>query len=51
VDYPEDLELLSRIYAQFEGRDDAKLESIVDFLDSNPELPALNRQRHQQFSE
>jgi spore coat polysaccharide biosynthesis protein SpsF len=50
VDYPEDVELVSRIYAQFHRRDDIKLEKIVEYLDSNAELARLNSHRHRPFS-
>jgi len=51
VDYPEDVELLSRIYARFQRRDDVNLEDVIEYLDSNPELTQLNSNRHQPFSE
>jgi spore coat polysaccharide biosynthesis protein SpsF len=51
VDYLEDVELLSRIYAQFQRRDDVKLEDVIKYLDANPELSELNSHRHQPFSE
>jgi spore coat polysaccharide biosynthesis protein SpsF len=51
VDYPEDVELLNRIYAKFQRRDDVKLEDVIEYLDSYPELNKLNSHRHQPFSE
>ena len=51
VDYQEDVQLMSRIYAEFDGRDDVKLTNIIDFLDANPKVAALNRYRHSQFPE
>ena len=51
VDYQEDIELMSRIYAEFDGRDDVKLTDVVTFLDTNPKVAALNRHRHSQFPE
>ena len=51
VDYPEDVKLLSQIYAQFQRRDDVALDEIIEFLDSNPELAQVNSHRHQQFDE
>jgi spore coat polysaccharide biosynthesis protein SpsF len=38
VDYPEDLEFVSAIYAHFGGRDDVRLTEIIQFLDSNPSV-------------
>ncbi|MHB8540300.1 MAG: cytidylyltransferase domain-containing protein [Candidatus Acidiferrales bacterium] len=51
VDYPQDLVLQEEISAHFRGRDDARLEEIIAFLDANPELPQLNSHLHQQFAE
>ena len=51
VDYPEDVELLSRIYTQFDHKDDFELEMVIDYLDAHAELLDLNSHRHQPFSE
>lgn len=42
VDKAEDFDLVSRIYANFIGRDDFFLEEIMQFLNRNPELLKLN---------
>jgi spore coat polysaccharide biosynthesis protein SpsF len=44
VDTAEDLELLRRVYASFPGRDDFSWLEVVDFLEREPELLALNNQ-------
>jgi spore coat polysaccharide biosynthesis protein SpsF len=51
VDYSEDLILVSRIYARFNGRDDMTLQEITEYLDSQPELARLNSHLHQPFSD
>lgn len=42
VDFPEDLELVQRVYAHFDYRDDVSATDIIRFLDAHPELVALN---------
>jgi len=51
VDYPEDVLLLSQIYAHFNGRNDIRLAEIIEFLDTEPTLARLNAHLHQGFSE
>lgn len=48
VDYPEDLEFVSAIYAHFGGRDDVRLSEIIQFLDSNPSVGRWTIGRHSQ---
>jgi spore coat polysaccharide biosynthesis protein SpsF (cytidylyltransferase family) len=46
VDEPEDFELVKKVYEHFElelGRDDFGYRDILDFLNSHPEIKALNR--------
>ena len=46
VDEPEDFELVKKVYEHFElelGRDDFGYRDILDFLNSHPEINALNR--------
>ena len=51
VDYPEDLELVSRVFAHFDGRDDVPLCDVVAWLDREPTIAAMNRHLHTGFSE
>ena len=44
VDHANDLELVRRVYAELNFRDDAALAEIVAFLDAHPEIVALNAQ-------
>lgn len=43
VDHREDLEVVRAIYAAFGGRDDIRLAPLLEFLDSRPDLRALNQ--------
>ena len=46
VDEPEDFELVKKVYEHFElelGRDDFGYRDILDFMNSHPEIKALNR--------
>lgn len=47
IDYPEDLEVARRVYGHFGGRDDMTAEEVVAFLDSHPEVTAINGGRHE----
>jgi len=49
VDYPEDLALVSRVFAHFGGRDDVPLRDVVAWLDREPETAAMNRHLHTPF--
>jgi len=51
ADYPEDVAVLGRIYAQFGGRDDMPLSTILDYLDGDPGLARLNSHLHQPFAD
>lgn len=48
LDYPEDLEVLRRIFAHFGDRPFGLLDAI-EFLDANPEVAALNRDAQQRY--
>jgi spore coat polysaccharide biosynthesis protein SpsF (cytidylyltransferase family) len=49
VDYPEDLALVSHVFAHFDGRDDVPLRDVVAWLDGRPDLTAMNRHLHTVF--
>jgi spore coat polysaccharide biosynthesis protein SpsF len=49
VDYPEDLELMRRIFRSFGGHDDFTLRAVIELLDSRPDLVALNASRREGF--
>jgi spore coat polysaccharide biosynthesis protein SpsF len=51
VDYPEDLAMVSRVFAHFGGRDDVPLRDVVRWLDREPAVATLNRHLHTGFSE
>jgi spore coat polysaccharide biosynthesis protein SpsF len=42
VDTPEDLELLRRIYASFDNRDDFRWKDVLDLFEREPELAQIN---------
>src|SRR3989344_3454030 len=42
LDYPSDYELLKRAGEHFSPRRDFTMQEIIDFLDANPEIKALN---------
>lgn len=42
VDTPEDLELIRRIYVHFDGRDDFSWLEVLDLVQSQPHLTAIN---------
>jgi len=42
LDFPEDLELIQRIYANFDYRGDVSAREIIRFLDTHPEIATLN---------
>jgi spore coat polysaccharide biosynthesis protein SpsF len=46
VDTREDLEVLRRIYAAFEGRDDFSWLEVLDLFERQPELARINAQVH-----
>lgn len=46
VDWPDDVEVLRRVYARFAGHDDVLLPDILGFLRTAPEVRALNAHRH-----
>jgi spore coat polysaccharide biosynthesis protein SpsF len=46
VDTAEDLEVLRRIYAAFEGRDDFSWLEVLDLFQRRPELAQINAQVH-----
>jgi spore coat polysaccharide biosynthesis protein SpsF len=46
VDTAEDLEVLRRIYAAFEGRDDFSWLEVLDLFQQHPELAQINAQVH-----
>lgn len=44
LDTPEDYELIKKIYEKlYEGKHDFYLDEIIDFLEKNPELKAINK--------
>ena len=45
IDYPEDYELIRRVYDALyvEGKPPFGLQAILDYLDANPEVFALNQ--------
>lgn len=47
LDYPEDFSLILKIFRHFseQGKDFFSLEEILDFLEKNPQLIAINRNR------
>lgn len=49
VDYPEDLDLMRRIFRSFDGRDDFTLRAVVQLLDARPDLAAINLSRREGF--
>ncbi|HEV2495921.1 MAG TPA: NTP transferase domain-containing protein [Terriglobia bacterium] len=51
ADYPEDIALLGRIYAHFDGRDDMPLPAILQYLDTEPGVARLNSHLHQPFAD
>jgi spore coat polysaccharide biosynthesis protein SpsF (cytidylyltransferase family) len=51
VDYPEDLALVSRVFAHFDGRDEVPLRDVVAWLDREPTIAAMNRHLHTGFGE
>ncbi len=42
LDTPEDIQALREIAGSFAGRDDFSAEEIVEFLDANPDIAAIN---------
>lgn len=42
VDTPEDLEFMRQVYARFEGRDDFSWKDVLDLVQAEPELAAIN---------
>jgi spore coat polysaccharide biosynthesis protein SpsF len=46
VDTPEDLGVLRRIYAAFDGRDDFSWLEVLDLFQQHPELAQINAQVH-----
>ena len=46
VDTPEDLQLLRRIYAAFEGHDDFSWLQVLELYQQHPELAQINAQVH-----
>lgn len=51
VDYPEDLALVSCVFAHFGGRDDVPLRDVVAWLDRETDIAATNRHLHTGFAE
>lgn len=50
VDYPEDLKLIKEIFSKFKQKTRGFLLSeVIDFLDKNPELKAINSHLHKGF--
>lgn len=50
VDYAQDFEMMTKIYAAFNGRNDMPLESVIAFLDKNPALYGMNQNLHTGFA-
>lgn len=46
VDTPEDLEFIRQVYARFDGRDDFSWKDVLDLLQHEPELAAINSNVH-----
>jgi spore coat polysaccharide biosynthesis protein SpsF len=42
VDTPEDLEFIRRLYARFDGRDDFSWQDVLQLVQLEPELAAIN---------
>lgn len=49
LDYPEDLEFFRKVIAHFKGRVDPSLGEIVSYLDTHPEVLAINAFRQFDF--
>ena len=49
LDYPEDLEFFRTVLAHFGGRVDVRLRDVLAYLDSHPEVRALNEFRQSDF--
>ena len=42
VDTPEDLEFMRQVYSRFDGRDDFSWQNVLDLVQTEPELVAIN---------
>lgn len=43
LDYPEDLELIKRIEAHFDGQETYAFKDVIQFLDEHPEVAGINK--------
>jgi spore coat polysaccharide biosynthesis protein SpsF len=51
LDYQEDLDFFRRVIDHFDGRSDMSILEIVQFLDSHPDVVAINAFRQEEFLE
>lgn len=49
VDYQDDLKLMNAIYQRFKGDDAVPLAVVIQYLDENPDLAAINQHLHEEF--
>lgn len=42
VDYPEDYEMMKKIFQHFESRQDFTIGEVIKFLDENPDIASIN---------